>query len=372
VTEPQRATPPAPPVRVRESLSPAAAASPPEEAAEPAPASARPARRFAETIVDGALLRRPPTVAVEPERRRPPLAATVAVVLLCGGLAAAGAILGRSLGGGVEQSPQGIAVGGPVALAFPTPHWAPTKAQRLPRLPFRSPVALAARGGAGMLEAGIVPDVGARTLLPAGLRAGEGERVRLGPFAALRYRHARSGRGRLVLYAVPVGRDAAVVACRAAGAEAARTLARCESVAASITLRGVNPSAVGADPLFGASVRSLVRRLDGVRRAERRALVRTGTPFERAGHADVVASAYASAASQLQSLPVPVREQAVQRRLLRALGVARDGYVSLSAALRAGDRAAYVLASRRIAAAERAANAALRALAPLGYAVGPA
>jgi hypothetical protein len=134
----------------------------------------------------------------------------------------------------------------------------------------------------------------------------------------------------------------------------------------------VSPSAVGADPVFGAAVRSLVRRLDGVRRAERRALVRPGTAFERAGHADVVASAYASAASQLQSLAAPVRERVVQRRLLRALGIARDGYVSLSAAFRAGERAAYLAASKRIASAERDANAALRALATLGYAVRPA
>ena len=343
----------------------AAIAEGPAAAGAPAPAGSA-ARGFGETIADGALLRRAPVVAVEPERGRPAAYAIAAVVVLCAGLAAVGAILGRALGGGVERSPQGIAVGGPIVLTFPTAHWRPARPRALAGLDVRSPIALAPRHGRGLLEAGVVPTVDARTLMPPAVakRAGPGARVRLGPYEALRYRRAR-----FVLYAVPVGRGAALVACRAGGEAAAQTLARCESVAATIALRGVETAVVGADPAFAATLRLLVRRLDGTRIAERRALGHGRTPFERAGHADVLASAYASAAAQLQSTAAPVRERSTQRRVLRALGGARDGYVSLSAALRVGDRNAYVRAAKEIRAAEAAANGALRALAALGYAV---
>jgi hypothetical protein len=53
--------------------------------------------------------------------------------------------------------------------------------------------------------------------------------------------------------------------------------------------------------------------------------------------------------------------------LQRALGRARDGYVSLAAALRAGDHSAYVAAAKVVRNAERAADAALRSLRRLGY-----
>jgi hypothetical protein len=51
----------------------------------------------------------------------------------------------------------------------------------------------------------------------------------------------------------------------------------------------------------------------------------------------------------------------------RALGNARDGYVSLAAALRAGDHDAYVRAARSIRRAEAAVDDGLRSLRRLGY-----
>ncbi len=341
----------------------------------PAPSSAPTLSRFAETIVDAGVLRRAPVVVPEPERRRPGPALLAAIALLILGLAAAGVLLGRGLGGGVEHSPQGVAVAGPISLTFPTRHWQATRASVLPGLELDDPVALASRQPrGGTLEAGIAPVVGPKTLLPKALLArapaARGERVRLGLLDALRYRGLRV-RGlpeRLTLYAVPVGRGAAIVACRARPAgRASHVLARCESVAATLVLRGVQATTVGPDPAYAATLRMLVKRLDGIRIAERRALTRPGSAFERAGHADVIASAYASAASQLQSVQARVREQPLQGRLLRALGHARDGYVSLSAALRVGDRDGYRKAAARIDAVEKAANRALRALADLGY-----
>jgi hypothetical protein len=87
----------------------------------------------------------------------------------------------------------------------------------------------------------------------------------------------------------------------------------------------------------------------------------------RAGHADVIANAYANAAAQLQALKPPERARGAQAALTAGLARARNGYVALSAALRSADRKGYLAAAKSIASGEQAANDAMRSLAPLGY-----
>jgi hypothetical protein len=168
----------------------------------------------------------------------------------------------------------------------------------------------------------------------------------------------------MTLYTVPVGQGSAIVVCRGAA-----VLTRCESVAATLVLRGVRDATVGPDPRYAAALGGVMRRFVHVRRAERAGLAHGKSAGERAGHAEVLASALATTGAQVATLLPGARERAAQARLVGALARARDEYVALAAALRAGDRAGFLAAATRVRTAEGAADAALRSLTALGYRV---
>jgi len=340
-------------------------ASPPLGDAAIPPTNAR--RRFGETIVDPGLRRRAPVVVLEPERKLPGLPVLLAAALVCAGLAVVGFLLGHSRTH-VSHPPLGVAVAGPLSLRFPTDRWRPARPPRVRGLTLENPVALG--GPNGVLLAGIAPSTKARTLLPASFvrtfeKQPSGDRVRLGTHPALRYRvrpnHARA----LTLYAVPAGLGSAVVACRGN----ADTRRRCESIASTLVLRGVLNGTVGPDPRYAGALGGILSRIARVRRAERGGLAKAKSAGERAGHAEVLASALATTEAQIASLQPGPRERAAQHRLGSALAHARDGYVALAAAMRAGDRTAYLGAERRVVRAERAADDAVRSLRTLGYPV---
>jgi predicted Ser/Thr protein kinase len=326
--------------------------------AEPPVTNSR--RQFSETVVDPGVLRRAPAIVTDERRALPARWLLAAGALLCAGLGVAGFLLGHSWTH-VRHSPVGVAVAGPIQLSFPTGDWRPT---RVPRgTEQRNPVALESRRAEGTIVAGLTPNVGARTLLPSGSRPrGKRSLVSLGRYDAVRYSSRGSGRN-VDLYAVPVGRGAATIVCRGK----LITLDRCESVASTLLLRGVTPGTVGPDPRYAAAVRTLFRRVDAARSAERNALARAKKPGERAGHAEVLASAFATAAVQLGGIPAGARERLIQAAMQRAFAGARDGYVSLASALRGRDHDAYLAAAKRIRKAERQADAALRSFRSLGY-----
>jgi hypothetical protein len=271
-------------------------------------------------------------------------------------VAVAGFLLGHSWTH-VRDSAAGVAVAGPIQLSFPNADWRPTGPPKGNGL--RNPVALESLRSEGLLLAGVARHVGARTLLPSGAEPlGRRSLVQLGRYEAVRYE-----RQSVDVYAVPVGLGAATIACRGTP----DTLERCESVATTLSLRGVVPGSVGPDERYAAALRTLFRRLGAARASERRALVKAKKAGERAGHAEVLASAFATAAVQLGGVPAGAREKPVHADLQRTLGRARDGYVSLAAALRAGDRDAYLAAAKVIRRAEAGANAAIRSLRRLGY-----
>jgi serine/threonine kinase PknH len=314
-------------------------------------------RPFGETVVDTGFRRRAPKIVLERERKLPALWVLVAAVLLCIGLAVAGFLLGHSR---THEShpPLGVAVAGPLSLSFPTNRWRATDPRPVRGLALQDPVALATRGGT--LTAGVAGSTDAYTLLPSSYRARGGrERVRLGAHHALRYRTPG-----MWLYTVPVGRGSAIVVCRGAA-----VLALCESVAATLVLRGVRDATVGPDPRYAAALNGILRRFVHVRRAERGGLAHGKSAGERAGHAEVLASALATTGAQVATLLPGARERTAQAQLVTALAHARDAYVALAATLRAGDRTGYLVAATRVRTAEAAAEAALRSLRALGYRV---
>jgi hypothetical protein len=324
-------------------------------------------RRFGETIVDPGLRRRAPVVVLEPERKLPGRPVLAAAAVLCTGLAVLGFLLGHSRTH-VSHPPLGVAVAGPLSLSFPTDRWHPARPPRVRGLALENPVALA--GPHGVLLAGVAPSTAARTLLPVSFtrmfaKRPSAEKVLLGTHHALRYRVRPKQAEALTLYAVPAGLGSAVIACRG-NAEARR---RCESIASTLVLRGIRGGTVGADPRYAQALGGPLSRIARVRRAERSALARGKTAGERAGHAEVLASALATTEAQIASLRPGPRERAAQRRLVSALARARDAYVALAAALRAGERSDYLGAERRVVRAERAADDAVRSLRRLGYPV---
>jgi hypothetical protein len=121
------------------------------------------------------------------------------------------------------------------------------------------------------------------------------------------------------------------------------------------------------------ALRTLFRRLDAARASERRALARAKKAGECAGHAEVLASAFATAAVQLGGVPAGAREKQFHADLQQAFGRARDGYVSLAAAT-SRSRRRYARAitmptwqRRRSSVRPRRANATIRSLRRLGY-----
>jgi hypothetical protein len=316
--------------------------------AAPPPAETAGRRAFGETIVDPAVLRRAPAIAIDRGRELPARWILAAVALLCVGVGIAGFLLGHSWTH-VRDSAAGVAVAGPIQLSFPTGDWKPAQAPR----GLQSPVALQSTASdEGMLVAGMSPGVDASTFLS------RRSVVQLG-----RYEAVRSRTKDRLLFRVPVGVGAASISCSGTPV----ILRRCESVATTLVLRGVVPGSVGPDERYAGALRTLFRRLGAARASERRALLRAKTAGERAGHAEVLASAFATAAVQLGGVPAGAREKPVHAALQRALGKARDGYVSLAAALRAGDHDAYVAATRVVRTAEARIDATIRSLRRLGY-----
>jgi protein kinase-like protein len=316
--------------------------------------------RFGETIVDPGVMRRAPVITLERERELPGRWVLAAVVLLCAGVAVAGFFLGHSWTH-VRHSALGVAVAGPIQLSFPNSDWKPTQAPRNNGL--QNPVALQSkRSERGLLVAGMARRVDAKTLLPPSVkRNGRRSLVRLGRYEGVRYRIRRSENADT--YAVPVALGAARLSCTGP----LEVLRRCESVASTLVLRGVVPGSVGPNAAYASAMRTLFRRLNVARDSGRRALAKAKKPGERAGHAEVLASALATAAVQLGGIPAGARERSFHTTLQRALGRARDGYVSLASALRAGDHGAYIAAARMIRTAEREVDRTLRALRRLGY-----
>ena len=328
--------------------------------AEHGPANGR--ARFGETVVDPGVLRRAPVIASDEGRGLPAKWVLAVGALVCAGLGVAGFLLGHSWTH-VRHSAVGVAVAGPIQLSFPSGDWRPVRPPRGTEQ--QDPVALESRRDKGNVVAGMTPGVRPKTLLPPGSHVrGKRSLVSLGRYDALRYR-SLGPKGNVDVYAVPVGTGAATITCSGA----LETLERCESVASTLFLRGVTPGTVGPDPRYAASLRTLFRRVDAARSAERKSLARAAKPGERAGHAEVLASAFATAAVQLGAIPAGARERPVQAKLQRALGRARDAYVSLASSIRGRDHDAYLVATRRVHKAERQADAALRSLRTLGYRV---
>jgi Protein kinase domain len=334
--------------------------------------------RFRDTIVDPALLRSPPVIGLAPERPFPwAWAAALAGLALL--LAVGGFLLGRS-GDGRDPAATGLAVAGPLTLAFSTDAWKPEKiTPRLGGLRFADPVALVATesGPTTRLVAGTVPAAEGALLLPptflARLRARpRPEAVRLGELSAFRYRGLRHDQltGALTLYVVPTTRGVVTIACLRPEGESASALGRCEAVAATASLRGGRALALGPNVTYVAALRPALRRLNAARLRARSALRVAKTQARQARAASTLAAAARAAAARLRNVQPGPRERGAHRSVVQALEDAATGYRALARAVRAGNRRAYAKAMTAVKRAEVALRRGLVSLEKLGYTVG--
>jgi hypothetical protein len=321
------------------------------------------ARPFGETIVDPALLRRAPVLSFEDTRRRSPRVLAL-VAALCVALAVLGFLAGHRATA-ADPGPQGVAVAGPLQLSFPVREWQPAAPQVQAGLDLRTPVMLRSPDQATLL-AGLEPRAATARLVPAAvLRSAQGAPVKLGKYDALRYTLAGE---RETLYALQTSDGPAVIACAApAGDEAEAALARCESVASTLTLQGAEARPLGADPHYAAALSRALTPLERSRVQERRRLARAGSSKARAAAAAKIAGLYSAAAAKLAAAAPGPDEQPANARLVSSFGRAQQGYIALAAAIGAADRTGYRQAAAQIAAAEAAADRALESLRPLGY-----
>ena len=339
--------------------------------------------RFGETLVDPGLARTAPTIEAEKPRREVPSWVLKTLAVAVPVLAFFGFLLGRS--GGEEQEPaRNVAAAGPITLRF-TGDWTLLSNQEpIPGLALSDPIALALEDEdhPAELRAGFAPDAEGALALPPALIAQLEEvpspaTVRLGDVPALRYRGLRHREldGELHLYVVPTSRGAATIACttRAAAPEddtGASGAARCEDVATTLTLRGVQARSLGPSARYGEAVDAAIASLVSARAPARVSLAQAETPAAQRAAARRLANIYRTARARISRVEPALVEAPVHRALVDALDSAVGAYGALSRAARDGDPAAFELAKSNIRGAEDSFRRALGALGKLGYRVG--
>lgn len=349
-----------------------------EAPAPAAPLDGRPPRS-GETIVERGLPRTAPVVEVEERRGLLSWEWAVGALVAFAILALAGFLLGKLARGEPGEPALGVLVGGPVALSFPANEWrASQQAPDIPGLELTDPVVLTSveGEGAGTLVAGTGSAARGPRLLPPAFvalleRTPRREAVRLGSVTALRYsnlEHLRT-QGRLTVYAVPTTAGVVTVACLAAGANARETLAQCEAVATTLTLRGVESLPLGANTRYATAVNTALTALDQQRTDARRRLREARTPAAQARVAEGLARAFSAAATALEQAPAGPVEEGVHRALVNSLRRSNGAYELLARAAREHRPLAYDRAAAAVGRAEEAIDASLDALARLGYRV---
>jgi Protein kinase domain len=346
-----------------------------------APAAAagngEPSARSGETVVDRALRRRAPVIAVDSEQRvsRELVAAGVVAALL---LTLLGFLIGRLAHGEPETAPPGVAVGGPLALEFPTNDWRPADQgpPEIPALELVSPIALVSeRGDGAALVAGLGREARGPRLLPPEFitmleRQPRREAVRIGALQGFRYRGLRHRQvpGELTVYAVPTTTGVVATVCLAPrGADEA--LARCEAVATTLSLREGGQLPLGANQRYAAAMNTALAALEAQRVSGLRELREARTPIGQARAAEGLAEAFRGTAAGLAGASPGPLEQGIHRSVATALSRAADGYGALAEAAREGRRNAYDRAAAKVARAEEALDVAVLALERLGYRV---
>jgi hypothetical protein len=225
-----------------------------------------------------------------------------------------------------------------------------------------------------MISAGRT-DAGGRALLPAELRGAPAapapERVRLGPYVALRYRAVRAADSSRAyrVYAVPTSIGTATVVCGAPAATLPAIARACERTAGTLRLRAGR--AFPADAT-GSHARDVDRVLAALRRDRAQAIGRMSaatSPVAESAAASDAGRAYDRAATAIAALDVSPYDRPTTERVTEALTAADRAYARLAQAAGAADGSGYAAARTAVRRAEAAAQGAVGAYGRTGYAV---
>ena len=307
-----------------------------------------------------------------PSRRFGLIAATAVVAVAA---ATAGVLIADRDGVKASQEVPQTVRSGLLELTAPV-GWKPTVSADLAGLRFsQQPIALGAPDGAGggsSLVAGSVVAAGPSFVPPAFTASLAGglprpDLVTLRGVRALRYGglRPRDGARLVTLYSVPTSGGVAMVSCSvsAADASAARQLARCERVAATLRIRGAQPVELIFSAQYGEILTDVLTRLNAVRARERENLRRRGRQPEAARS---LALAYAEAGRTLAATDPPPDAE-LHASIRRAFRRTRQAYAGLAAAAQRNDRVAYRRARQAVNDGELEIQASLQALNTLGY-----
>jgi hypothetical protein len=274
---------------------------------------------------------------------------------------------------GSSTPKQAVAQAGPLELTFPSGAWRAVQPPAIPGLQLESAVALRSTDTSrpGTVVAGIAPQAEGAGMMPAALETqltgpAPAHTVRAGTLAALDYPSVPAGRvpWRLSLLLVPTARGAATVACLVPRVlDAGAAPADCNSVAATLRLRGLRALPLGQTAGYTSEVSSALTLLDGERLAARRQLDGATTPAEEARAAAALQSAFADAARRIAALPASPLARPAAERLAARLRATASQYAALAGAARTHTAGAYPRAATRVDADERAVDAAADALA---------
>ena len=338
-----------------------------------APAGTQPAPAAAETVKAGGVAA--PKAPAAQGVSGGLLAVGAAVLVVA---AVVGYLAGSSGSSGSESEPDfaNSASAGAIGLSFPADWERASESPDIPGLRLSDAMTLGPTGeSANTLTAGTAARVGP-TLLPRGLERRlsgdpEGEPVRIGELEAYRYEglRPRGSSGALTLYVVPTSGGVATAACRAESAAATDFLARCEEVAATLELSGVEPLALGPSEDYARTLNGALRKLDGARRSQGAKLRNADTPPDQAEAAEALSRAYGAAARTLADAPAGPAERGTNVAIVSSTRRLRQEYARLATAAEDSDGDAYGSASKAIENGEKRLARSLDALSRLGYEV---
>jgi len=348
--------------------------------APPRPGEATAPARDAEATAASAGAAAAPGAAAPsaPARRAgPPTALIALAAVLALAAIAAGLLIGRSGGGGEEQSElSNSASAGNVGFSYPA-GWSRTGEPEVPGLELSDPIVLRPSGSGGARLVAGTTDARGAPLLPGPFLARLGsaperdDPVTLGGVQAYRYAdlEPRGLDAPITLYTIPTDDGVVTIGCVAGPGPPPGFGPDCDRVAASLELTGAKALPLGPSKQTADLLERTVSRLDDATASATPRLRSADTPDAQARAAAELSRAYAAASRSLRTADVGPAEALAIDRLGAAFGSVSAAYARAAAAARDGDEAAFAAAGRAVDRGGKAADRALSRLGDLGYRV---
>lgn len=308
--------------------------------------------------------------------RRASATALVLVPLAVAAAAGVGAVVAPGPKTVVDQLQPRTVSAGSISLTAPA-NWtkASSSASAVPGLRLSDEVvAVQGRGGNAGVVAGRVTSPDA-SLLPASFTRRlpdtlkRDDTVRLGRYEAYRYTNLtpKGTSLNVVAYAVPTAGGSIAVACYSQGAASTGFLARCDRVASTLRVSGVQALSLGPSADYARAVGGRLARLNAASTRLTNSLRAAHRQAGQSGFSYDLAAAYTAAAKDIKKVAPPPDATNVHAALVASLQQVAAAYGHLGAAAAARDRGQWNYWTGQVQRGQRAVAQALAGLKPLGY-----